>query len=116
MMQYSYIQLLFNMRGPALNLRSAILNRISQSPSGVWTALDFVDLGPRNAVDLALHRLIASKGIRRIARGLYDQPGINKLIDRAVMTHLSPPFAVETRQSGRPNLQIEFRALVETSR
>lgn len=67
------------MRGPALNLKQAILDRMLQSPSRVWTALDFVDLGPRDAVDLALHRLIASKDVRRIARGLYDKPTINQL-------------------------------------
>lgn len=67
------------MRGPALKLRSAILDRMAQSPSHVWTALDFVDLGPRSAVDLVLHRLTASKELRRIARGLYDRPSINKL-------------------------------------
>ena len=67
------------MRGPALNLKSAILDRMSRADSDVWTAVDFVDLGPRGAVDLALHRLVASKDIRRIARGLYDKPRINQL-------------------------------------
>lgn len=67
------------MRGPALSLRSAILDRISQMPAHVWTPLDFVDLGPRGSVDLALHRLIATNEIRRIGRGLYDKPRINQL-------------------------------------
>jgi hypothetical protein len=30
-------------------------------------------------VDQALHRLTASKDLRRIARGLYDKPGMNRL-------------------------------------
>lgn len=67
------------MRGPALNLKSVILDRMIHAPSDVWTAADFVDLGPRGAVDLALHRLVASNDIRRIARGLYDKPTINQL-------------------------------------
>ena len=67
------------MRGPALSLRSAILDRMAQIPGQVWTAIDFVDLGPRAAVDLALHRLLVDKQIRRIARGLYDRPRINQL-------------------------------------
>src|SRR5437660_12536816 len=59
------------MRGPALHLKSAILDRItSHSPSRIWTAVDFMDLGPRGAVDLALYRLVASKDIRRITRVL----------------------------------------------
>jgi hypothetical protein len=49
------------MRGPALSLRSTILDRMSGAPAHVWTALDFVDMGPRGAVDLALHRLLADK-------------------------------------------------------
>jgi hypothetical protein len=67
------------MRGPALNLKSAILDRMTKGASDIWTAVDFVDLGPRGAVDLALHRLVASKDIRRIARGLYDKPATNQL-------------------------------------
>ncbi len=35
---------------------------------------DFVDLGSRQAVDLALHRLVRKGTIRRLARGIYDYP------------------------------------------
>jgi len=51
----------------------------AQSFVGVWTPVDFLDLGSREAVDQALHRLTASKDLRRIARGLYDQPRTNRL-------------------------------------
>jgi hypothetical protein len=68
------------MRGPGLDLRTAILDRMStQSSVGIWTPVDFLDLGSREAVDQALHRLTASKDLRRIARGLYDKPGTNRL-------------------------------------
>jgi hypothetical protein len=68
------------MRGPGLDLRIAILDRITAQPSlGVWTPVDFLDLGSREAVDQALHRLTASKDLHRIARGLYDKPGTNRL-------------------------------------
>jgi hypothetical protein len=68
------------MRGLGLYLRTAILDRTSaQSSTGVWTPVDFLDLGSREAVDQALHRLTASKALRRIARGLYDKPGMNQL-------------------------------------
>jgi hypothetical protein len=40
---------------------------------------DFADLGPRTAVDQALHRLVASRSLRRIARGFYDVPQDNRL-------------------------------------
>jgi hypothetical protein len=45
----------------------------------VWTPEDFADLGPRTAVDQALHRLVASRDLRRIARGFYDTPQDNRL-------------------------------------
>jgi hypothetical protein len=35
---------------------------------------DFLDLGSRRAVDLALHRLVEKKILRRLARGLYEYP------------------------------------------
>lgn len=35
---------------------------------------DFLDLGSREAVDLALHRLVKKGMLRRLARGLYDFP------------------------------------------
>ncbi len=35
---------------------------------------DFVDLGSRQAVDLALHRLVRKGTIRRLTRGIYDYP------------------------------------------
>jgi hypothetical protein len=67
-------------RGPGLDLRSAILNRIAaQSAAEVWTPVDFLDLGSREAVDQVLHRLIAAKELRRITRGLYDKPRTNRL-------------------------------------
>lgn len=67
------------MRGPALNLRPAILERMTKTPDHVWTRLDFLDLGARGAVGQALYRLIADNEIRRISWGLYDKPRINQL-------------------------------------
>jgi hypothetical protein len=45
----------------------------------VWIVEDFADLGPRTAIDQALHRLMVSGDLRRIARGLYDRPATNRL-------------------------------------
>ncbi len=68
------------MRGPGLDLKAAILDRmIQKAPAAAWTPADFLDLGSRDAVDQALHRLMRSGDIRRIARGLYDKPQINSL-------------------------------------
>lgn len=68
------------MRGPGVDLKTAVKDRMSTAaPSTVWTPQDFLDLGSRDAVDQALHRLTRTGNIRRIARGLYDRPAANKL-------------------------------------
>ena len=68
------------MRGPALDLKTTILDRMAaRAPFGVWTPADFADAGPRDAVDQALHRLVRTGQVRRIARGLYDSPSQNSL-------------------------------------
>src|ERR1035437_9415636 len=64
-------------RGPALDLRALILDRMSST--GVWTPNDFLDMGSRAAVDKVLQRLATSNTIRRIDRGRYDVPRVNRL-------------------------------------
>lgn len=67
-------------RGPNLDLKSAILDRIGWDKSiAVWTPNDFLDLGARSAIDKALQRLALSGDLRRIDRGLYDLPRVNTL-------------------------------------
>lgn len=64
------------------NLRSRLLARIESKPDKVWTPGDFADLGSRAAIDKALQRLANAGKLRRIDRGLYDQPGKNELTGR----------------------------------
>lgn len=40
----------------------------------VFVPADFVNIGSRGAVDVALHRLARQGAIRRLARGVYDFP------------------------------------------
>jgi hypothetical protein len=71
-------------RGPSLDLRRGILDRIKRDKSiQVWTPNDFLDLGSRAAIDKALQRLANSRYIRRIDRGLYDVPHVNSLTGKA---------------------------------
>ncbi len=52
-----------------------LLNRIYGRGRGcVVTPGVFLDLGSREAVDVALHRLVKKGTLRRLARGLYDYP------------------------------------------
>jgi len=43
----------------------------------VFVPKDFLDLGQRGAVDVALHRLVGEGVIRRVGRGLYDYPKVH---------------------------------------
>ena len=68
------------MSTPASSIPAAIRDRTSTpAQPRVWTPEEFADLGPRTAVDQALHRLVASSKLRRIARGFYDTPQDNPL-------------------------------------
>jgi Family of unknown function (DUF6088) len=71
------------MRGRPLDLRHRILDRIEARVAVVWTPVDFIDLGPRAAVDKALQRLVARGDLRRIDRGLYDKPRVSALTGKA---------------------------------
>jgi hypothetical protein len=57
------------------SLDSFVLRRIRSRYAGrVFTASDFLDLGNRHAVDVALGRHARAGAIRKLARGLYDLP------------------------------------------
>jgi hypothetical protein len=82
------------MRGPTLDIKTAISDRMAaRAPFGVWTPSDFLDLGPYEAVRQALHRLTRAQAIRRITRGLYDQPRLNKLTGK--LTNPDPRSVVD---------------------
>jgi hypothetical protein len=46
----------------------------------VFVPADFLDLGSRQAVDIALHRLAQKGTIRRLARGVYDFPKVHPVL------------------------------------
>ncbi len=65
------------------DLGSRIAATIDAAPTGrVWVPADFAALGSRDAIDKALQRLVAAGSLRRIDRGLYDRPTINRLTRR----------------------------------
>lgn len=68
------------MRNPVPALKTQVMQRITDaSASQVWTPVDFLDLGGRDAVDKTLQRLVADLVLRRVDRGLYDRPQVNAL-------------------------------------
>lgn len=53
--------------------------RLTSVPGRVWTPADFADLASRSTIDKTLQRLTNEGKLRRIDRGLYDNPTFNRL-------------------------------------
>lgn len=51
-------------------------------PGHVWVPTDFAQFGNRDAIDKTLQRMVQADGLRRIGRGLYDRPVLNRLTKR----------------------------------
>jgi Family of unknown function (DUF6088) len=65
------------------DLKSIIAARINATgPGQVWVPTDFAQLGSRDAIDKALQRMVLTGDLRRIGRGLYDKPALNRLTKR----------------------------------
>ncbi len=81
-----------------------ILNRVYGRGKGcVVTPGDFLDLGSRAAVGVALHRLVKKGSLRRLARGLYDFPRVDPELGS-----LSPTTeAIVKALKGRDNIQLQ---------
>jgi len=86
------------------SIDSKILSRIYGHGKGcVVTPGDFLDLGSRQAIDLALHRLVKKGTLRRLARGVYDYPRIDP-----VLGQLSPTIdAIITALKGRDKIKLQ---------
>jgi hypothetical protein len=86
------------------SIDSKVLSRVYGRGRGcVFTPKDFLDLGSRKAIDLALHRLVNKGTIRRLARGLYDYPRID-----SELGPISPTIdAVAKALKGRDNIRLQ---------
>jgi hypothetical protein len=68
------------------DLQKSLADRINDaSANQIWTPIDFLDLGNRDAVDKALQRLVHAGRLRRLDRGLYDAPQVSRLTKRPVV-------------------------------
>jgi hypothetical protein len=64
---------------------------------------DFLDIGNRRAIDVALHRLVRAGSIRRLARGVYDYPKEHPQLGPL----LPPPEAVASAIAGRDRVRLQ---------
>lgn len=86
------------------SIEAKILARIIRRGRGsVMVPNDFVDLGSRQAVDLALHRLVCKGTIRRLARGIYDYPRTHSVLGILA----PPPDAVAKAVAGREQARLQ---------
>lgn len=85
------------------SLEKRILGRMKRpGPVGVWTPNDFLGLAARPAVDKALQRLALTADVRRIDRGLYDVPRLNRLTGKpANPDYIAVIEAVARREKAR---------------
>lgn len=86
------------------SIDSKVISRIYGRGRGcVVTPKDFLDLGSRQAVDLALHRLVKKGTLHRLARGLYYYPRIDPELGP-----LSPTIDdIAKALKGRDNIRIQ---------
>src|SRR5437588_4181429 len=69
----------------------------------VFVPADFLELGSREAIDIALHRLARKGTIRRLARGVYDFPK-----EHPVLGPLQPSAEAVTRAlAGRDRTRLQ---------
>lgn len=95
------------MKGTSKNTQSIekqVLARIRGHGTGsVFVPGDFLDLGNRDGIDFALHRLVKQGVLRRLARGLYDYPKSHPQLGI-----LSPSVdAIATALAGRDRIRIQ---------
>ena len=82
-------------------VKRRILTRMKDGdPGKAYSPKDFLDLGSRGSVDVALSQLVDAGSIRRIIRGLYDYPRSGKLISGPLSPDLNEAARAIARKNG----------------
>ena len=73
------------MPDPTTDTLQKVAKRIAAAaPAGVWSRADFLDIASPHGIEKALQRLTDQGTIRRVHRGLYDQPATSSLTGKMV--------------------------------
>ncbi|MCK4806351.1 MAG: hypothetical protein KAT09_01825, partial [Candidatus Aegiribacteria sp.] len=65
------------------SIENKVIARIYGYGKGwAFSQIDFADLGSRQSIDVALHRLSKTERIRRVARGIYDYPKFSDYLNQ----------------------------------
>lgn len=71
------------------SIEDEILKRVEQKKTGtVFLTEDFFDVANSNALRVALHRLVKSGVLFRLANGIYVKPQISKLLNKPILPAL----------------------------
>jgi hypothetical protein len=89
---------------PARPIDARILATLRRRGEGtVFVPSEFLHLGTRSAIDVALHRLVALGAIRRLGRGVYDLPKRHR-----VLGDVTPSAeAIAAALAGRDRLRLQ---------
>jgi predicted transcriptional regulator of viral defense system len=89
---------------PARPIDARILATLQRRGAGtVFVPSEFLGLGTRTAIDVALHRLVARGAIRRLGRGVYDFPKRHR-----VLGEVTPSAdAIAAALAGRDRLRLQ---------
>lgn len=83
------------------SIQNTMVARLRRQGRGkVFTPKDFLDIGSREAVDQALSRLARTETVRRLGRGLYCYPKINKRLGIAIPPDVEEIADALARQTG----------------
>ncbi len=78
-----------------------LIKRVQHKPEGYsFTASDFLDLGTRGAVDMALSSLAKVGQIRRVCRGVYDYPKRSALLGGDMAPNIDQVAYAIARKTG----------------
>ena len=82
-------------------IENQVTNRIyGHGKSWAFSAKDFVRLGSRGAIDIALFRLLDKGIIRRVIRGIYDFPKYSELLGQTLSPDLDQVANALARKFG----------------
>ena len=82
-------------------IENQVANRIyGHGKSWAFSAKDFVRLGSRGAIDIALFRLLDKGIIRRVIRGIYDFPKYSELLGQTLSPDLDQVANALARKFG----------------
>ena len=66
-------------------VKGKIAARIHRKSAGyAFSPKDFLDLGSRGSIDMALSALVQSGSVRRVSRGIYDCPRFSDILNKHV--------------------------------